>query len=84
MVVVPVVPEPRLEPVSDFLVEVPVLLLVPDFFVPACELLLAVVVLAVVVVAVSLVLVHEVPNATATAALRVRRRDFFIGGGWIR
>ena len=67
--------ELRFEPVPDFFVDVPVLLLLPDLLVAACEL----VVVLDVVVAVSFVFVHDVANATATAALRLRRRDFFIG-----
>lgn len=66
----------RLELEPDFFAEVPFSLLAPAFFVAVCELVLVV---DFVLVDVSVLVVHEATNATATAALRLRRRDFFMG-----
>jgi hypothetical protein len=77
VLVVPVVPLELFfdDFLVDFFVEVPVLEVpVPDF-VPAPVWAL----LPVVVVDVSFVFVHAVTNANPATALRLRRRDFFIG-----
>ena len=82
LVVPPEVPPLFFDDLVDFLVEVlvpdvPLPVPVADFLLlPVCALLSVVV-----VVAVSFVFVHAVTNAKPTTAVRVRRRDFFIGVG---